>query len=321
MPRKLRIEIEGGLYHVYSRVAFGLRPFAEEREANVFVRLLRETKARDGFTVYAWCLMPNHVHLAVRTSTVPLSRSMHSLLHRYSLGFNRRKSRRGPLWAGRYQAKLVKDQQYFHRLLAYIHLNPVSAGMVDDPARYPWSGHREIVCDCKDIVVDVDQALLGFGCSRDEARRVYVEALRGARDCDWIGAHPAALDWWKTEDWRESQLVDTGVYVDVLGRSTGLDRPILTAQEYLHSANASLGVENPEVFGRGRREATVRLRALIAVLGVERYGVRVKDLAEAVGRSRGTVSSWVSRGARLRSSSRDFQHALNRLDQALARRS
>ena len=73
MPRKIRIDIEGGLYHVYNRVGQGARPFVEDGEASAFfVDLLREIKERDGFVVFAWCLMPNHFHLAMRTHSVPL---------------------------------------------------------------------------------------------------------------------------------------------------------------------------------------------------------------------------------------------------------
>lgn len=46
---------------------------------------------------------------------------------------------------GRYRSKLVEDQRYLDQLLIYIHLNPVQAGLVDDPAKYRWSGHRELL--------------------------------------------------------------------------------------------------------------------------------------------------------------------------------
>ena len=58
-------------------------------------------------------------------------------------GFNRRRRVRGAVWQSRYKAKLIEDQVYFDQLLAYIHLNPVRAGIVEDPAQYRWSGHRE----------------------------------------------------------------------------------------------------------------------------------------------------------------------------------
>ena len=74
MGRRPRVVVEGGLYHVYNRISSGETIFAEPNEAIDFVETIRETKKRDGWTVLAWCVMSNHFHLVVRTSTVPLWR-------------------------------------------------------------------------------------------------------------------------------------------------------------------------------------------------------------------------------------------------------
>ena len=97
MPRKRRIEIEGGVYHVYNRVASGEEVFADPEEALVFLDLIRHIKKRDGWTVFAWCVMSNHYHLAVRTSAVPLWRGMHHIQCTYSRSYNRRSGRTGLL--------------------------------------------------------------------------------------------------------------------------------------------------------------------------------------------------------------------------------
>ena len=76
MARRPRVFVEGLIYHVYNRVGRGEAPFKLEDEAQVFYSLLHEVKKRDGLTVFAWCIMSNHYHLAVRTSTVPLWRSI-----------------------------------------------------------------------------------------------------------------------------------------------------------------------------------------------------------------------------------------------------
>ena len=79
MPRGRRVLVEGGLYHVYNRFARGEGVFADPEEAVEFSELLREVKKWDGLTIYAWALLSNHFHIAVRTSAVPLSRSMQRL--------------------------------------------------------------------------------------------------------------------------------------------------------------------------------------------------------------------------------------------------
>jgi len=122
MPRQNRIFVEGGMYHVYNRLGRGERAFDQEMEAAAFVELLRDIVERDGLTVFAWCLLSNHYHLAVRTGVVSLDRPMRSLQQRVTRGVNMRRRVYGPLWQGRYKAKLVKDQRYLDQLLIYIHL-------------------------------------------------------------------------------------------------------------------------------------------------------------------------------------------------------
>ena len=90
MVRRPRVEFEGAVYHVYNRVASGERVFDDPEEAHAFTDLIRDIKQRDGWTVVAWAVLPNHNHLAVRTSVAPLSRGMHTLQNRFSRGFNRR---------------------------------------------------------------------------------------------------------------------------------------------------------------------------------------------------------------------------------------
>ena len=110
MPRGRRVLVEGGLYHVYNRFARGEDVFADPEEAVEFSDLLREVKQRDGLTVYAWALLSNHYHIAVRTSAVPLSRSMQRLQGGFANKFNRRWRRSGPLWQSRYQARVIDSQ-------------------------------------------------------------------------------------------------------------------------------------------------------------------------------------------------------------------
>jgi hypothetical protein len=66
---------------------------------------------------------------------------------------NRRHRYLGRFWQSRYRARVIDTNEYFRRVVAYVHLNPVAAGVVDDPAEYPYSGHREIVGVCRPHIV------------------------------------------------------------------------------------------------------------------------------------------------------------------------
>jgi REP element-mobilizing transposase RayT len=70
VPRLPRIFVEGGIYHVYNRFARGAGLFSEPEEAIQFLEILRKARARDGLSALAWCLMPNHYHLALRRGAV-----------------------------------------------------------------------------------------------------------------------------------------------------------------------------------------------------------------------------------------------------------
>ncbi len=97
MPQAPRILVEGGLFHVYNRFARGEEVFSDPQEAIEFLDLFRDFKQRDGLQVLAWSLLSNRYHRALRTSAVPLSRTMRTLQGTFSRTFNRRWKRIGPL--------------------------------------------------------------------------------------------------------------------------------------------------------------------------------------------------------------------------------
>ena len=320
MPRKLRMFVEGGVYHVYCRVSRGDGVFLDEVEAESFLEIVREVKQRDAFIVYAWCLMSNHYHMAVRTAEVPLWRSMASIQGRTSKGFNSRHRVFGPLWQGRYKAKPVEDQRHFDQLIVYIHMNPVAAGVVEDPADHRWSGHREMIGIEDFGIADVGEALASFGSTRGRARRTYVRQLRADRDAEWLGERPGRLPWWGragSDEDQEIALRKGVAYVDYLGRSTAPERPRFATDVFLQRACEILGVGLEVLAGRRRTSVERDLRELVSVVGVERYGQRNRDLAAALAKDPGAVSRWVSAGAARRAAEPAFAKRVLELDQGL----
>ncbi len=91
MTRPNRVFIERGVYHVYNRLGRGERVFDQEAEAAAFVGPLRDVLMGDGLTVFAWALVPNHLHLAFRTGVVSLDRPMRSLEQRVTRAVNLRR--------------------------------------------------------------------------------------------------------------------------------------------------------------------------------------------------------------------------------------
>lgn len=321
MSRPDRVFFEGAVYHVYNRLARGESVFGEEAAALRFRDLLREVSQRDELTVFAWCLMSNHYHLAVRTNSVPLDRPLRSLQWRVTRSVNASRRVFGPLWQGRYRAKLVSEQRYLDQLLAYIHLNPVSAGIVGDPAKYRWSGHREVVRPLKNPIVDVDEVLRLFGTTRRAARAAYVRTLKAAVDEPWIGEDPGWLPWWRLGRPPKAEEEDPEVAVGgkrEQERAGEVDRPTLSADEYIQRGVAAAGVTVDDLRSRLRGPNVVRAREILAVVGVERYGLRVNDLAREMRKSPDSMTKMIGRTVRRRRTDLHLRATLDHLDQTIA---
>ena len=319
MPRKPRVLVDGGIYHVFSRVTRREQVFKDRKTAEVFVDQLARIKARDEFVLFAWVLLANHYHLLLRTTTVPLPRTMASLQVGFAKRFNRFHGFVGPFWQGRYQAILVEDQRYFDQLLAYVHLNPVTAGLVPDPALYEYSGHRELLGRSNLGLVDVDETLLVFDSSLARARRQYVRAIRGARDADWIGESPGHLPWWRRmrpESGVRTDRINTpeDPIVDELGRSTAKERPTVDVEKLVVHACELMRLDLDDLTGPSRERAVVRAREAIALVGSEHYSIRLKEIAAALRKGQDTASRWLSRAAKRRREDEEFKKLVDRLD-------
>jgi putative transposase len=142
MPRSARLTVPGLPHHVTHRGNHRHRIFFSERDCRLYVRYLAEACAATGTAVWAWCLMPNHVHLVlVPSGERGLSTALHRTQGRYTRAINAREKWDGQLWQGRF-ASFVMDERYLLACARYVELNPVRAGLVDRAADWPWSSVR-----------------------------------------------------------------------------------------------------------------------------------------------------------------------------------
>lgn len=144
MPRAPRYFIDGACYHVYGRIARGEMVFLDRGKAARFIEVVRGVTTRDGLTVFAWCLMGNHYHLALRTARVPLRRSIRLVQWRFARQRNRKLRQSGPVWQGRYQVRTVAEDRHLLQLIAYVHLNPVRTA--SSATRAPTGGAVTGIC-------------------------------------------------------------------------------------------------------------------------------------------------------------------------------
>lgn len=141
MARKARLHAPGAVYHVILRGNSKQDIFGDDKDRLQLCSVLDASCKRFDHRIHAFCLMTNHVHLQIQVGRIPLSRIMQNVSQRYTQWFNSRYKRCGHLFQGRYKAVMVDSDEYLLELAAYIHLNPVRAGITDHPARYQWSSH------------------------------------------------------------------------------------------------------------------------------------------------------------------------------------
>jgi REP element-mobilizing transposase RayT len=130
MPRKTRIEYAGAYYHVLNRGNYRKDLFTIERSGEMFEKTLFEACHRFGWRLHAYVIMSNHV-LCVETMDANLASGMQWLQSTFANRFNRLVSDRGHVFQGRYRALLIEQGDSLLRVVNYIHLNPVRAGIVN----------------------------------------------------------------------------------------------------------------------------------------------------------------------------------------------
>jgi putative transposase len=176
MPRTARLDVPDVLQHVMARGIEGREIFRDTKDREAFLKRLSDLITKGNIQLLAWCLMPNHFHLLLRTHGMSLATMMRRLMTGYAVWHNRRHERKGHLFQNRYKSIVVEEEPYFLELVRYIHLNPVRGKLLDNLSQldqYPYSGHAVLVGHKKFRGQDVEWVLGSFGKRMGAARRRY----------------------------------------------------------------------------------------------------------------------------------------------------
>jgi len=170
--------VVGEVYHIFNKSIAGFRIFNNDSEFSrmtvairyyqigkpdfKFSQFIKPTKAKDRHPaktislsgkekivqVIAYCFMPTHLHLILKQlKENGISTFMSNLLNSYARYFNIKHNRKGPLWEGRFKNVLVETDEQLLHLTRYIHLNPVTASLVNKPEKWPASSYREYISE------------------------------------------------------------------------------------------------------------------------------------------------------------------------------
>ena len=209
MARPLRVEYPGAIYHVINRGNSGENIFRNNRDREKFLDYLGKATERFLLSVHSFCLMNNHFHILIETQLPNLSKALQWLTVCYAGYFNRKYHRVGHLFQGRFKSILVDADEYLKQLTRYIHLNPVRAGLVNQPGDYQWSSYPiysgKVI---EPVWVETEWTLSQFSRTRKAAIKNYigfvenvdVKSLRNPAE-DIVGGFilgsPGFVDWVK----------------------------------------------------------------------------------------------------------------------------
>ena len=142
MPRLARLVLPGHPHHVTQRGNQRRRTFFSDSDCRLYITLLRRWCEESATSVWAWCLMPNHVHLILVPSREErLAAALGPAHARYASLVNAREGWTGHLWQGRF-ASFVMDERHLLACARYVELNPVRAGLVERAEEWLWSSAR-----------------------------------------------------------------------------------------------------------------------------------------------------------------------------------
>jgi putative transposase len=181
MARLARFFVPDIPLHVIQRGNNREAMFHERADRYRYLLLLGEYVSRCEVAIHAYILMPNHVHLLVspvKRSSVP--RLMQRVGSRYVAWYNHRHSRTGTLCEGRYRAAIVDHDRYLLSCMRYIELNAVRAGIVADPAEYPWSSYHCNALGAHDELIHPHATYRALGWSSDARRDAYRDLVHAS---------------------------------------------------------------------------------------------------------------------------------------------
>ncbi len=168
------------VFHLYNHGVGKQDVFLEENDYRHYLNKLAESLKKHNISLIAYVLMPNHIHLVVRQDTAtPVYKLISSLHTSYSMYFNRKYNRKGHLFQDRFKQVILDSDEQLVYLSKYVHLNPVKAGLVQEPWKYFWSscqdylGNNPLSLCVKDILISSMMAITNI--DKADFTREYVQ--------------------------------------------------------------------------------------------------------------------------------------------------
>ncbi len=282
MPRPLRIHFPGAFYHATLRGNHQQAIFqiaADRLRLNEIVADALETY---GARLHAFCWMTNHLHFLIQVGDEPLGSAMRQIASEYARGFQRKLQTTGHLFERRYHARIVNVESYLLALLRYIHMNPVSAGIVKRPYEYRWSSHHGYAGTESISWLTTDFVLAMLAPDRGDAMAAYLRYM----DC--------------TADEVTDPLVESaphsGAGAPGAARTASMaGTPPQTLEKLIDEACHRFNTTLEQLHSDSRDVYLMQVRGWIAKCALERRIANLSQIARALGRDRATLRHAIGR--------------------------
>lgn len=286
MARKPRVEYEGAFYHVIVRGNQRQKIFRDDRDRLVYLDRVEHYRQRYRFTIYAYVLMSNHVHLLLETGKMPLSKILQGIQFTYTQYYNRRHRTVGHLFQGRYKAILCDRDAYLLELVRYIHLNPARLKNPEELTGYRWSSHHAYLGRKGPVSVDTDLIWGQLGNSAAQVLKAYRKFIEDGQGLGHEQRYYQAVD--------QRFLGDEKFIEQIAERAPqGEIRPggrRIRFEELLHAVAQVHGCETKDLTAPGRQRAWAKPRAQLAYLAREWCGMKTIEIARRLHRDASMVS-------------------------------
>ncbi|MEW9121365.1 MAG: transposase [Thermotaleaceae bacterium] len=180
MPRQKRKKSKSGYYHIMLRGNERRNIFYAEEDKQRFIEILQSKKKDGRYTLHAFCLMDNHLHLLLSEGSEEIGTIMKRITVSYVYYFNKKYKRVGHLFQDRFRSETVEDDRQVVSLTRYIHQNPVKAGLSKKPGDYKWSSYGAYIHNGSYFatIVDTDVVLGLFSNNQEAAKKLFQQYMK-----------------------------------------------------------------------------------------------------------------------------------------------
>jgi len=269
--------------------------FFDDQDRIRFCLFLQEAAELHSLKVHAFCLMTNHIHLILEPVKGALSTGVHRFAGRYAQYYNSRHQRRGYVYQGRFRSIIVESGLYLRRLIRYIHLNPLEAGLAKTPDDYRWSSHQAYFGHAFFTWLETKRVLAYFGTTVNEAlveldafMRKKIEAAEdaeGIRKALRVGAYGS------------DEFIR--IYMpDFVNDDAGPGQNQVTIEQLTQGLCDKFSINLERLSSTDKSQHIVNARSVLAAAAQQLEGLSLGDVCRLLRKHHGTVSRLAARAAK-----------------------